>query len=121
MPLPMSTPQQRLVRLLAIGATDSEIARKMALAPDQLQQALSSLCAQFNVADRLELMLLIWSTRGGQNENGAFLWLSPAGESPQEELGLDPEGSCPGLLRWIGSTRMGGARQPRRGTGRQRC
>jgi hypothetical protein len=45
--------------LLAIGTSDGEIARKMALAPDQLQQALSGLCAQFNVADRLELILLI--------------------------------------------------------------
>ncbi len=64
MPLRMSTSQQRLVRLLEMGTSDSEIARKMALTPDQLQQALSGLCAQFKVADRLELILLIWSCRG---------------------------------------------------------
>lgn len=62
----MSTSQQQLIRLLAIGTTDSEIARKLALAPDQLQQALSGLCAQLNVADRLELILLIWSSCGSQ-------------------------------------------------------
>jgi DNA-binding CsgD family transcriptional regulator len=123
MPIPMSTSQQRLLRLLAMGTTDSEIARKMALDPDQLQKAFSGLCAQLNVADRVELILLIWSSRGRQKRKmvGILSWLSPPGESPQEELGLDPEGSFPRLLRWIGSTRMGGARHPRRGTGRQRC
>jgi predicted transcriptional regulator with HTH domain len=73
MPLPMSTLQQRLVRLLETGTSDSEIARKVALPPDQLQQALSGLCAQFNVPDRLKLILLIWSRRGSQKRRlGAF-------------------------------------------------
>lgn len=66
MPLPVNISQQRLVHLLEVGTSDSEIARKLALAPDQLQHALSGLCAQFNVADRLELILLIWSSRSSQ-------------------------------------------------------
>jgi len=73
MPIPLSTSQHPLILLLAIGTSDSEIARKMALAPDQLQQALSGLCAQFNVADRLELILLLWSSRYSQKRKmGGF-------------------------------------------------
>jgi DNA-binding NarL/FixJ family response regulator len=64
MPLPFSTSQQELIRLLAKGYADSEIGRKMALTDDQLQRAFSGLCAQLGVADRLELILLIWSSYG---------------------------------------------------------
>ena len=64
MPLPFSTSQQQLIRLLAEGYADSEIARKTALTPDQLQRAFSGLCTRLHVADRLELILLIWSSHG---------------------------------------------------------
>jgi hypothetical protein len=81
MPLPMSTSQQRLVRLLEMGTSDSEIARKMALPPDQLQKAFSTLCARFKVADRVELILLIWSCDGSGKKNsrhiGVLKWPSP--------------------------------------------
>jgi DNA-binding NarL/FixJ family response regulator len=64
MPLPFSTSQQELIRLLAKGYGDGEIGRKMALSRDQLQRACSDLCDQLNVADRIELVLLIWSSGG---------------------------------------------------------
>lgn len=64
MPLQFSTSQQQLIRLLAEGYADSEIAHKMALSRDQLQRAFSDLCDQLNVADRIELILLLWSSDG---------------------------------------------------------
>ena len=71
MPISVSTSQQRLIRLIAMGTTDIEIARKMALTPDQMQKAFATLCAQFNVADRVELILQIWfhlaTTRAGKS------------------------------------------------------
>jgi DNA-binding NarL/FixJ family response regulator len=64
MPLQLSTSQQELIHLLAKGYPDSEIARKMALSRDQLQRAFSDICDRLNVADRIELILLIWSSDG---------------------------------------------------------
>lgn len=71
MPLPFSTSQQELIRLLAKGYTDSEIARKMALSPDQLERAFSNLCDRLNVANRIELIVLIWSSED------RFSWPAP--------------------------------------------
>lgn len=64
MPLPFSTSQQQLIRLVAKGYADSEIGRKTGLTRNQLQRAFSDLCHQLNVANRLELILLVWSTAG---------------------------------------------------------
>ena len=77
MPLPFSSSQQHLIRLVAKGYPDSEIARRMALTPDQLQKAFSSLCTQVNVADRVQLILLIWSCYGSEkrkNKNIGASW-----------------------------------------------
>jgi DNA-binding CsgD family transcriptional regulator len=64
MPLPFSVSQQQLIRLVAKGYADSEIAGKMGLSRNQLQRAFSDLCDQLNVANRLELILLVWSSEG---------------------------------------------------------
>lgn len=64
MPLPLSTSKQQFIGLVAKGYADSEIARKMGLSRNQLQQAFSHLCDQLNVANRLELILLVWSSKG---------------------------------------------------------
>lgn len=64
MPLPVSTSQQQLIRLVAKGYADSEIGRKMELSRNQLQRAFSDLCDELNVANRLELILLVWSSAG---------------------------------------------------------
>jgi DNA-binding NarL/FixJ family response regulator len=61
MPLRFSRDQVKLIRLLGRGYPDSEIARKTGLHPDEVDQAFSSICSQCQVADRLELVLLIWS------------------------------------------------------------
>jgi DNA-binding NarL/FixJ family response regulator len=59
----LSTSQRQLIRLFALGYTDGEIARKMALSPDQLQGTFADVCSQFKVADRIELLLMMWSSR----------------------------------------------------------
>ena len=64
MPPPFSASQQLLLRLVAKGYADSEIACKMGLSRTQLQRAFSGLCDQLNVANRLELILLVWSSAG---------------------------------------------------------
>ena len=53
--------QSKLIRLLQMGYPDSEIARRTGLRADEVDQAFSSICSQFKVADRLELVLLVWS------------------------------------------------------------
>jgi DNA-binding NarL/FixJ family response regulator len=86
MPISLSTSQQRLIRLIAMGTTDIEIARKMALTPDQMQKAFATLCAQFNVADRVELILQIWSSDGsGKKKNKRRGILELAGENPHKK------------------------------------
>ena len=62
MPLPFSTSQQELIRPLTKGYADSEIACRMGLSRSQLQRSFSDLCDQLNVANRLELILLVWSS-----------------------------------------------------------
>ena len=60
----LSSSQRQLIRLFASGHTDSEIARTMALSPEQLQCAFSNICHQLKVADRIELLLMMWSHTG---------------------------------------------------------
>jgi DNA-binding CsgD family transcriptional regulator len=60
----LSNAQRHLIRLFARGYTDGEIARTMALSPEQLQSAFSNICRQFAVADRIELLLMMWSSIG---------------------------------------------------------
>jgi DNA-binding NarL/FixJ family response regulator len=60
----LSDSQRHLIRLFARGHTDGEIARTMALSPEQLQIAFSNICHQLEVADRIELLLMIWAAAG---------------------------------------------------------
>jgi DNA-binding NarL/FixJ family response regulator len=60
----LSNSQRHLIRLFARGYTDGEIARTMALSPEQLQIAFSNLCHQLDVADRIELLLVMWASTG---------------------------------------------------------
>jgi DNA-binding CsgD family transcriptional regulator len=64
MPLPFSICQQQLIRLVAKGYADSEIAHKMGLSKNQLQRAFSDFCDQLDVSNRLQLILLVWSSAG---------------------------------------------------------
>ena len=64
MQIQLSSSQRQLVRLVARGYADSEITRKMGLSKNQLKRAFSDLCDQLNVANRLELILLVWSSEG---------------------------------------------------------
>ena len=60
----LSDSQRHLIRLFARGYTDGEIARTMALSPEQLQIAFSHICRQLEVADRIELLLMMWAATG---------------------------------------------------------
>ncbi len=60
----LSNSQRHLIRLFARGYTDGEIARTMALSPEQLQIAFSNICHQLDVADRIELLLIMWASTG---------------------------------------------------------
>ncbi|HEY6939318.1 MAG TPA: LuxR C-terminal-related transcriptional regulator [Terriglobales bacterium] len=60
----LSNSQRHLIRLFARGYTDGEIARTMALSPEQLNVAFSSICQQLEVADRIELLLMMWAATG---------------------------------------------------------
>ncbi|HKW65764.1 MAG TPA: LuxR C-terminal-related transcriptional regulator [Terriglobales bacterium] len=60
----LSDSQRHLIRLFARGYTDGEIARTMALSPEQLQIAFSNICRQLQVADRIELLLMMWAATG---------------------------------------------------------
>ena len=60
----LSNSQRQLIRLFASGHTDGEMAHTMALSPEQLQCAFSNICRQLKVADRIELLLLMWSFTG---------------------------------------------------------
>jgi DNA-binding NarL/FixJ family response regulator len=58
----LSKSQRQLIQLFALGYTDGEIACKMALSADQLQCAFANICSRLKVADRIELLLMAWST-----------------------------------------------------------
>ncbi len=60
----LSNSQRHLIRLFARGYTDGEIARTMALSPEQLQVAFSNICHQLDVEDRIELLLMMWASTG---------------------------------------------------------
>lgn len=60
----LNNSQRHLIRLFARGYTDGEIARTMALSPEQLQIAFSNICHQLDVVDRIELLLMMWSSTG---------------------------------------------------------
>ena len=60
----LSNSQRHLIRLFARGYTDGEIARTMALSPEQLQIAFSNICHQLEVANRIELLLMMWAATG---------------------------------------------------------
>ena len=60
----LSNSQRHLIRLFARGYTDGEIARTMALSPEQLQIAFSNICNHLEVADRIELLLMMWAATG---------------------------------------------------------
>jgi DNA-binding NarL/FixJ family response regulator len=60
----LNNSQRHLIRLFARGYTDGEIARTMALSPEQLQIAFSNICHQLEVADRIELLLMMWASAG---------------------------------------------------------
>jgi hypothetical protein len=63
MSLPSSTTSQQLVHLLAMGYLDAEISRETGWSPHQLERAFADACKAYNVADRVELILLLWSSR----------------------------------------------------------
>jgi DNA-binding NarL/FixJ family response regulator len=63
----LSNSQRHLIRLFARGYTDGEIARTMALSSEQLQVAFSNICHQLEVADRIELLLMMWAAAGRGN------------------------------------------------------
>jgi DNA-binding NarL/FixJ family response regulator len=60
----LSNSQRHLIRLFARGYTDGEIAHAMALSPAQLKLAFSNICHQLEVADRIELLLMMWAATG---------------------------------------------------------
>jgi len=64
----LSNSQRHLIRLFARGYTDGEIARTMALSPEQLKVAFSNICHQLEVADRIELLLMMWAATGRGKE-----------------------------------------------------
>ena len=60
----LNNSERQLIRLFARGHTDGEIARTMALTPEQLQCAFANICRQLKVGDRIELLLMMWSLSG---------------------------------------------------------
>ncbi len=60
----LNSSHRHLLHLLALGYTDGEIAHEMALSPDQLHCAFSDVCRQLQVPDRIELLLMLWSSGG---------------------------------------------------------
>ena len=81
MQIQLSSSQRQLIRLFALGYTDGEIARRMALSPDQLRGAFSDVCGQFKVVDRVELLLMLWSSGGWSSPTGRDVLL-PAESAP---------------------------------------
>ncbi len=61
---PLSSLQQQLIHLLVTGASDAEIASEMAFTDGRLQDAFAELCVRLGVANRIELILWIWSPAG---------------------------------------------------------
>lgn len=61
MAVPLSRSQRQLIHYLGTGYSDSEVLRKMRFTEHQLQSAISDLCTRLHVADRVELLLWIWS------------------------------------------------------------
>jgi DNA-binding NarL/FixJ family response regulator len=60
--LSLSSAQSQPIRLFASGYTDNEIAREMALSPEEVRWGFSQTREQWNVSERLELVLVLYST-----------------------------------------------------------
>jgi DNA-binding NarL/FixJ family response regulator len=101
--------QRQVARLVAAGATNSEIARALYVSPDTAKSHTRAVLAKLGVSSRRELAMQI--ARPGRSETGAISWPARRGWG---ELAVrlagdsDPQRVLAGLLEWA-AERIGAA------------